>query len=289
MIRKVGFTTNLTRAWWIALLMGIYACLVYYAEFTRLGEWAEVSTTLEAALTFVVSLVLIFLTNRAYERWWEARTLWGTQVNVSRNLAIKIRELAHPNDEESCLARKLIVGFAHALRLHLREGCQLTDVPEFEDASQQPVHVPAYLAGEIYHLLDAWGERGQISDDRLRVIDSEAREFLEVCGACERIRNTPISISWRAFIRQLLVVYLLTLPWGIVDQFGALTIPLTVLISYAVIGTAVIGREIEHPFRTTEDHLDLESICRAIELSVSEILATPASPRRGDVGANTAT
>jgi putative membrane protein len=268
--------------------MGVYATLVYVAATTRFGKWSEESATLEAALTFAVSMVLIFLTNRAYERWWEARTLWGTLVNVSRNLAIKIRELAHPNMDEQKQVRDLIVGFCHALRLHLREGCQLSDVPEFKDATAQPVHVPSYVVGEIYHMLDVWGQRGQLSDDRFRVIDSEIRQFLDVCGACERIRRTPISVSWRAFIRQLLVVYLLTLPWGIVEHFEGMTIPLTVMITYAIVGAAVIGREIEHPFRTTEDHLDLESICQEIDHSVSEILAAPTSPRRIDA-ANTAT
>jgi putative membrane protein len=285
MLRKAGFTTNLARAWWIALLMGVYASLVFFTEFTRFGDWADATATLEAALTFIVSILLIFLTNRAYERWWEARTLWGTQVNVSRNLAIKIRELAQPDVEETQQARRLIVGFGHALRMHLRDGCKLTDVPGFENATEQPVHVPSYLVGEIYRLLDTWQKRGQISDDRLRVIDSEARVFLDVCGACERIRRTPISVSWRVFIRQLLVIYLLTLPWGIVDQFKVLTIPLTIVITYAIVAAAVIGREIEHPFRTTEDHLDLEAICEAIEVSVSEILAAPSTSR--SAGADT--
>ncbi|MCA9101862.1 MAG: bestrophin family ion channel [Pirellulales bacterium] len=278
MIRKVGFTTNLTRAWWIAVLMGVYAGIIFYADFAHAEQWPEISTTLEAALTFAVSMLLIFLTNRAYERWWEARILWGKQVNVSRNLAVKVRELVHPTAGERHEMRKLIVGFCQALRLHLREGCRLNDVPGFADATDRPEHVPAYLVGKIYGMLDDWCDADRLSDDRLRVVDSELRQFLDVCGACERIRRTPISVSWRAFIRQLLVVYLLTLPWGFVEQLGMMTIPLAVMITYAVVGAAVIAREIEHPFRTSEDHLDLEAICQAIDVSVSEILAS-ASPR----------
>ncbi len=96
--------------------------------------------------------------------------------------------------------------------------------------------------------------------------------LLEVCGSCERIKDTPMSVSWRSFTWQCIVVYLLVLPWGLVDDFGAWTIPLTILVAYFVIAGEGIARCVEEPFGLHEDHLDLESICHGINRSVSEVL-----------------
>ena len=77
-----------------------------------------------------------------------------------------------------------------------------------------------------------WQAAGELSDERLWVLDSEARILLDVCGACERIKTTLPSVSWRFFTRQSILAVLILLPWGLVESFGAWTIVLTILISY---------------------------------------------------------
>ena len=96
--------------------------------------------------------------------------------------------------------------------------------------------------------------------------------LLDVCGACERIKSTLPPVSWRYFTRQSILAVLIMLPWGLVESFGAWTIPLTILISYIVIAGEAVARWVEEPFGRGEDHLDLESICQAIDRSVSEVL-----------------
>jgi len=98
--------------------------------------------------------------------------------------------------------------------------------------------------------------------------------LLEVCGGCERIKDTPMSVSWRSFTWQCIGVYLLVLPWGLVDDFGAWTTPLTILVAYFVIAGEGIARYVEEPFGLHEDHLDLDTICQGIDRSVSDVLAT---------------
>jgi putative membrane protein len=81
-----------------------------------------------------------------------------------------------------------------------------------------------------------------------------------------------MSISWRSFTWHCIIALLLALPWGLVDDFGVLTIPMTILYSYFVIAGEVIAQYVEAPFGKQEDHLDLEGICRGIDRSVSEVL-----------------
>jgi len=282
MQQSVGLTAPLLRVWKWALPVGAYSCLALLRTYPPFAYVPDIPDGLEAALSFAMALLIAFRVNRAYERWWEARTLWGTLVNVSRNLGVKIRELRRPQRNERQQARNLIVGFAFGLRDHLRDEADLHLLPGFGSDNATPAHLPSYIAQRIYRLLDSWRRDGTLSDDVLRVIDSEARVLLDVCGACERIKNTLMSVSWRFFTWQCIALYLLVLPWGLVDPFGAWTIPLTLVAAYVVVAAEVIAQYVEEPFGPHEDHLDLDDICRAIDRSVSAVLLDD-SPAEAEV------
>jgi ion channel-forming bestrophin family protein len=98
---------------------------------------------------------------------------------------------------------------------------------------------------------------------------------MNICGACERIHKTPISISWRRFIRQLLGIYLLSLPWAIEEDMGYWSVPVMLLISYFMVGMESIAEDVEQPFGTDEDDLKLDEICENIKASVLEIIGDP--------------
>jgi putative membrane protein len=286
------FTSALLQAWFLALAVGAYSVLAIEAVRSPYVKLAELPIgALEAAVTLAVSMLLIFRTNRAYERWWEARTLWGTLVNVSRNLAVKAREIVRPDADERAAFADLIVTFCKVLRIHLRGERHFEQVGV--DADPLPRHVPSYIVGRLYDVLSGWNQEGRLSDEKLRILDRELRVFLDVCGACERIRNTPVAVSWRTLVRQVLLLYVIALPWGLADDFQYWTIPMSILISYAVIAGEAIAHYIEEPFGKDEDHLQLEAICAAIETSVREILesepaasveATDSRFRADDVG-----
>ncbi len=272
MPQRVGITVPLVRVWMWALAVGAYSCLSLLKSYPPFVYVPEIPAGLDAALSFAMALIIAFRVNRAYERWWEARTLWGTLVNVSRNLAIKIRELHHLNVDDCESARNLIIAFCVGLKDHLRDDANLTKLPGFENEKATPKHVPSYIVRNLYGVFEKMKSEGKLSDEQLWVLDSEARMLLEVCGGCERIKDTPMSVSWRSFTWQCIAVYLLVLPWGLVDDFGAWTAPLTIVVAYFVIAGEGIARFVEEPFGLHEDHLDLESICYGIKRSVSEVL-----------------
>jgi putative membrane protein len=95
---------------------------------------------------------------------------------------------------------------------------------------------------------------------------------MAICGACERIQKSPISVSYRWFIRQSIGIYLLTLPWGFIGSFGFWTIPAVTMLAYFMIGVEMIAEEIEDPFGMSEDDLLLDDLCHTIEVSVHSIL-----------------
>lgn len=96
-------------------------------------------------------------------------------------------------------------------------------------------------------------------------------------GGCERIQNTPIAPSYRVILNHALVLYLLLLPWGVVDEFAWWTIPIAFITTYCFTGAEGIANRIEHPFFNAGQGLQLDQICEAIDASVSELFATSAT------------
>ena len=250
----------------IAELIALYANI----------EVTAVGAQFQGFLGLVLGLLLAFRTNTSYERWWEGRRLWGQLVNDTRNLAIKVQTCvqAEPSDKQQ-LGRWLC-DFAVALKEHLRGGVRLQDLPGFAAwTGPQPQHVPAFLSAKIYQQFETWRRNEQLGGFELLFLDQHAASLMNVCGACERIQKSPISLSYRWFIRQSIAIYLLALPWGLVQTFGWWTIPTVAMLGYFMIGVEMIAESIEDPFGVDEDDIKLDDLCRTIERSVQEILAEP--------------
>lgn len=261
-------------AFW-ALGCGIYAGLPVWKEMSVYSEVADVPAEFHAALTLVLGLLLVFRTNTAYDRWWEARTLWGALVNTTRNLALKLSRLVVLPEQDLLDARRSMIAFPYALRDHLRSECALTALPGFEHDGETVDHVPAYLVRRIYDRLAEAVRRGDVSGDELRVIDEDLRRYMDICGGCERIYKTRIARSYRLFARQCVLLFLISLPWGIADDFGWWTLPLTIITAYFMIGLEVVAEHVEEPFGYDEDDLDLDGLCETMHKSVGEIVGTP--------------
>lgn len=254
-----------------SLLMSAYSVLAVIKQKSRYADYANVHSTVHAILGLVVSMLLVFRTNSAYAKWWEARTLWGTLINASRNLALKARHFVAATAEERLQLANLLSVFATTLRDHLRRINDLKRVPGFEDLGEDPEHPPGVVASRIYAMIESWRSRNLISDQITRVFDIEARVLMEVCGGCERILNTRLAFSYRVFVNKCVFLYVLTLPWGLVEDFHAWTIPMVFVVSFLLIGLEIVAYSVESPFGHDADDLDLDGLCATLDRSVHEI------------------
>ncbi len=264
----IASTAALRKTWVWSLIVGAYSALVYWKESTSYHKIGDHPAEIYVSLSLVLGLLLAFRTRSAYERWWEARKQWGKLVNISRNLVIKAQSVVNPPQDELERHGQLIIAFAYALKDRLRGHAMDKAFPILPDVDLSSGHIPNRIALVMYQQIMSWRDKGLIKDEALRVMDSDAREFMEVCGACERILLTPLSVSYRVFLHQCVILFLVTLPWGLVEQFQYWTIPLTIVNSYFMVGIETMAYTIEEPFGEEEDDLDLEGICLAIETTV---------------------
>lgn len=260
----------------IMFAIGIYSGIVGYLEvaYWQLSDTSYIKniTIMHGMLGFVISLLLVFRTNTAYDRWWEGRKLWGSLVNNSRNLALKMSAIL-TSDEDKDFFRKIIPHYASVLNKHLKN--EETAMQLFDDLDLEinhHIHLPNQVAKKIFEKVNNLYVSGKITGDQLIIINAEVQSFTEICGACERIKNTPIPYSYSAFIKKFIFFYVMTLPFGYAFSLGYYVVPVVVFIFYVLASLELIAEEIEDPFGNDENDLPTEKISENIKKHVEELL-----------------
>lgn len=272
-VRPLARSRTLSRVGLLAIMAAAYAVLpVVWKEHSEFKSLADTPAEIHAALTLVLGWLLVFRTNTAYSRWWEARTVWGEIVSVTRTLAAKFAFMVKVPRNELESAGRDLVGFSWGLRDHLREQAELAELPGFEECQDSTCHIPVYLIDRMYGLLRRWKEMNWIDGADQRVIDADLRRLHELAGRCESIRLTRLASSYRVFVRQCIVVFLLTFPWGMSGEFGWWTVPLTAVTAYFMLGLEIVAEHVEEPFGHDEDDLDLDRLCESVSVTVNETL-----------------
>ncbi|WP_026704992.1 bestrophin family protein [Flavobacterium soli] len=260
----------------IMIAIGIYSGIVGYLEvqYWQLSDTNYIKniTIMHGMLGFVISLLLVFRTNTAYDRWWEGRKLWGALVNNSRNFAIKL-DVMLKDENDKAFFRKKIPNYASVLHIHLHNSDtakQLFDNLDLEIDHHK--HKPNQVAKLIFQKLNELHLEGKISGDQLIVLNNEFMSFTDICGACERIKNTPIPYSYSAFIKKFIFFYVMTLPFGYAFSLGYYVVPVVVFIFYVLASLELIAEEIEDPFGEDENDLPTRKISENIKKHVEELI-----------------
>jgi ion channel-forming bestrophin family protein len=261
----------------------IYSGIIAYLEmeFWRLSEKSYVRNIplMHSLLGFAISMLLVFRTNTAYDRWWEGRKLWGSLVNNSRNLAMKLTTILPADDiAQRSFFRKIIPAYATALHNHLLS--EKTRVELFGDDEHKHVfsqidkekHIPNQIALLMYKHIQQLYRDNKLTGEQLLYINAELQSFTDICGACERIKNTPIPYSYSVFIKKFIFFYVMTLPFGYVFQLGYYVIPVVGFIFYVLASLEIIAEEIEDPFSGDENDIPMSKLAQNIHRHVAELL-----------------
>lgn len=263
------------------LLLCLYAWLVVYVEqeYLQLPPTSNMKNipVMHTLLGFAISMLLVFRTNTAYDRWWEGRKLWGSLVNNSRNLAVKLNSiLSSDAQKDRSFFKKLIPLFADELRLHLQnETTRLAlddqphpEIPGFDTNK----HIPNQAAMLMMNKVNLLYKEEKITGYQLIFLNNELQSFLDICGGCERIKNTPIPYSYSVFIKKFIFFYIISLPLGFALVLGYLTIPVVAFIAYVLGSLEIIAEEIEDPFGKDENDLPMQRMAANIRKNVQDIL-----------------
>ena len=244
----------------LIITIAMYAATIVWLEleYWKLSESSHVKNIpiMHGLLGFAISMLLVFRTNTAYDRWWEGRKLWGSLVNNSRNLA----------------------AYAYALHNHLHKEQTRVELFEGEEHSHffngidHAKHIPNQIAMLMYQRIQQLHEAKKISGEQLLFLNPELQSFTDICGACERIKNTPIPFSYSVFIKKFIFFYIMTLPFGYVFQLGFYVVPVVAFVFYVLASLELIAEEIEDPFGGDENDIPTALLAKNIHRHVAEII-----------------
>jgi putative membrane protein len=255
------------------ITVGLYALVIAELEIDiiHISETSSLKnfSALHTLIGFALSMLLVFRTNTAYERWWEGRKLWGSLVNNSRAMAMKIEVMLPANlIEDRFFFATMIGNYADVLRTHLRnqKNSSAIECDGFSKAEiKDIVHQPNYIATKIFERINTLYVNKKISNEQYLILNNEMTAYIDVCGACERIKNTPIPFSYSSFLKKFIFFYVMTLPFGYVVSLKYLMIPLSIFIFYVLASLELIAEEIENPFGTDDNDLPTDAITKSIK------------------------
>lgn len=254
----------------------IFVSLLYH--YNASVSWPVLSGIVPS---IVLGLLLVFRTNTAYERFWEGRKLWGTLVNTVRNFARQIwGAIAEHNPDDrtaKIVTMRLLVAFAVATKLHLRSeplNAELERLmpPLWYDKLKTMNHPPLEIAFWIGDYLQQQHERGCLNTYQLTGMLKLLDTMVDALGGCERILKTPIPLGYAIHLKQLLLIYCLSLPFQIVNDFTWGTAPIVSLVSFTLLGVEEIGIEIENPFGYDPNDLPLDTICTTMQRNIEDLI-----------------
>jgi putative membrane protein len=224
--------------------------------------------------------MLVLRTNAGYDRWWEARKLWGGIVNQSRNLVISATAYGPTDSEWREKIVRWAAVFPHVARLSLRGELPSTEVANLvgsEDARRiaSAGHMPSFVAATLGDLLHEARETLKMDGFAFMQVDRERALLIDHIGACERIAKTPLPRAYSIEIRCFIATFLFMLPFSLLHLLdNDWLVPfITMLVAYPLLALDQIGVELENPFSTSNlSHLPLDDISANIERDVLSVL-----------------
>ncbi|MEW5299050.1 MAG: hypothetical protein WDW36_002100 [Sanguina aurantia] len=225
------------------------------------------SVEAEGLTSFALSLLLVFRTNSSYDRFDEARKIWGSVVNRSRTLTNQA--IAYTSTEDIAgreAIAKWTIGFTQALRAHLQQDCDLrVELANATPAwSEQEIdmlakshHRPVKALSVLSELIT---QTPNITGYQIQQMLDQVAFFHDALGGCERLLRTPIPLSYTRHTARFLILWLSFLPLGLWDKYHWAMLPVTALIGFLLLGIDEIGVQIEEPFGSVSEHRVVPSL-----------------------------
>lgn len=231
----------------------------------------------------VISLLLAFRANQAYDRWWEARIVWGSVVNDSRSWArqvVSFIDNKFDDDEKEALEKRLInrqIAWAHCLGRALRDqdnekelGKWMTehDLDFINRYNSTPMAILELQARDIKYALD----NGWINAYQHVEMDKTLSNFSDSMGKCERIKKTVFPSTYGLYLHLVMNLFMMLLPFALIEFFGWLMIPLVTVIAASFWLIEKMSVHLQDPFENKPTDTPVTSIALTIERDLKQVL-----------------
>lgn len=265
----------------LAVLLA-YDILVTVAYVALGWQWVSIDNLPLPLLGSAIALVISLRNNASYDRWWEARSLWGSVVNNSRSFARGLITMTDDPALQDSLVRHQIA-YALGLRCHLLRQAPWDALEGYLPAAtisglRLAPNVPAAIHVAMARQL-ATARLGKLVDTvGLAALDLTLSAVANAQGGLERIKNTPLPRQYNHFPQVFTRVYCLLLPLGLVHDLTYLTPVGSTVIGFMFLALDRIGRDLEDPFENTLHDIPMQAITRTIEADLLQAIGSESRP-----------
>lgn len=264
------------------LLLLILSVTVVFAKGTFLHYKIPLNPAPFTLFGIALALFLGFRNNASYDRFWEARKIWGALLNDTRSLARQAIALsgypANSNEVETFV--NYLIAFTYALKHQLRHTDATDDLQKRLPGDiymmvKNATYKPVILMKQMGLWLKNAKEQGRIDSITQVAFDENLGKLSDIVGGCERIASTPIPYTYRILLHRTVYIYCFLLPLGFVDSLGWFTPLIVVFIAYTFVALEAIADEIEEPFGLEPNDLALNAMSLMIETTLLEMIDKP--------------
>lgn len=248
----------------------IYAIAVGIADQYGFLSKIEIPIAMSAIIGTALSLLLAFRTAQAYERWWEARIIWGAIVNDSRTLIRQVKQFLPEKDTKIVqdFAYRQII-WCYVLGESLRKLSYSKKVYDYvKEHKLSKNNIPNAIINQHSEALS----KLEISDFKQIQIDSTLSRLCDSMGKCERIKNTVFPKSYSLLVHFFIYVFATLLPFGLDDKYVLVEIFLTALIPIIFIAIERTAIILQDPFENVTTDIPMTSLAITIEINIKELI-----------------
>lgn len=252
-------------------------CFAIFVGFLDIHPWLEnvlLPLPITAILGTAVSLLLAFRTSQSYDRWWEARKVWGAIVNDSRTFTRQIIQFIPENkqDEIKTFAERQII-WTFALGESLRKQPLSEKVKDYISIHKiDATNIPNAIIDEHSKQLKRLAKENILSEFQVMQLTTTLTNFCNSMGMCERIKNTVFPRAYSLLLHSLIYVFTLLLPFGLDDSKIIVEIALTILIPIIFISIEKTAILMQDPFENSPVDIPVTALAQTIEINVRQML-----------------
>ncbi|MCG8308576.1 MAG: hypothetical protein MI975_14380 [Cytophagales bacterium] len=272
------------------LFIVVYMSAISVIDYFYPLEEIHVPLTLITVPGTVIALLLGFRTNSAYDRWWEARIIWGAIVNDSRTWVRQLMTFIKYESKSSAefdAIRKMAlrhVAWNYSLARQLRKHDPIQDLKKLVDNNeikllrqkQNVSNAILYMqAEEIKRLY----ESGWLDKYQFVQLDGTLSRLTDSMGKCERIKNTVFPASYSLLVDLLIYLWIFFLPFGLVDMIGLILIPTTISLAFSFLVIEKVAIFMQDPFENQPTDTPMLALSRTIEINIMQELGEQEIPQ----------
>jgi ion channel-forming bestrophin family protein len=246
------------------MLCSLYSVFIECFQLYVLKQDVKFTSGMHILIAFIITVALAYKTNSSYDRWWEGRKQWGGHLAGTRCLAALVCTFKKVPAEDRRLSLRYLLEFSTALKDHVRGEWP------------KPRNFPLEIHQKQLSAIASWRDNGWIGDNCFYAAEQHLSASIQTLGAFERLRGTLLPPTHRVIGPQLVILYILVMPWGMDSHIS--NVFLVGGVSYSLLSLLAVAEDIEEPFGTETDDLDIESLCNGIHRFIDAKVALLAEP-----------